>query len=149
MGPDATRENSPQYIDDALSKGFDCEIDLWVLDGETKLGHDYGHYSIELSWLRDRREKLWIHCKNREAVARVAVDNFNWFFHDSDSYTLTSTGYIWCYPGEPAVGPRSIILDFGRADPTGKLEISDAYGVCGDFIGGWGRAPGFASPSAH
>lgn len=142
-GPNPGRENSPQYINEALSAGFDCEIDLWVCDGVTKLGHNHGQYPIDLDWMRERKENLWVHCKNHEAVAMMASDTLNWFFHDSDSYTLTSKGYVWSYPGVAVAGSTSIVLHFGRSDPTRRGDLAKAYGICGDFVGGWGSAAVF------
>lgn len=148
IGPYPARENSPQYLDEALMGGFDCEIDFWVLDGVMKLGHDHGQYPIDLGWLRDRQKRLWIHCKNPEAVAMMANESFNWFFHNTDAYTLTSEGYVWSYPGAPFVGSKAVIVYFGRHDPTRGGDISSAYGICGDFVGRWGDVRDSAAPLA-
>jgi len=40
-------ENEPTYIDLALSKGYDVEIDVWYVDGLLYLGHDKPQYGIE------------------------------------------------------------------------------------------------------
>jgi len=39
-GPNPLRENSIDYIEEAISEGFDVEIDLWVEDNQCHLGHD-------------------------------------------------------------------------------------------------------------
>jgi hypothetical protein len=62
------RENHPDYIDEAINLGYDVEIDIWVVDGYIFLGHDYPDYKIDIGWLTDRLDKLWIHCKNIEAI---------------------------------------------------------------------------------
>ena len=41
------KENSPLYIDNAIKKGFDVEIDIWYYNKELKLGHDYPEYRID------------------------------------------------------------------------------------------------------
>ena len=41
-------ENKPSYIDEALSKGFDVEIDVWFVEGNWYLGHDTWQYEIDL-----------------------------------------------------------------------------------------------------
>jgi hypothetical protein len=38
-GPNKERENSPQYIQEALDLKYDVEVDVWVND-EIWLGHD-------------------------------------------------------------------------------------------------------------
>jgi hypothetical protein len=45
-GPNATTENHPDQIKTAWSLGFDCEIDLRVVDGKLWLGHDEPQYQI-------------------------------------------------------------------------------------------------------
>ena len=57
-------ENEPNYIDKAISNGFDVEIDMWWIDGKTFLGHDIPQYEVDDKWLEERMDKLWIHCKN-------------------------------------------------------------------------------------
>ena len=39
-GKQPERENTVQYINEALDKGFDVEIDLWGKDNFLYLGHD-------------------------------------------------------------------------------------------------------------
>ncbi len=58
-------ENEPTYIDLAIKKGFDVEIDVWFIDGILYLGHDEAQYGSDFRWFRDRLSKIWIHCKNR------------------------------------------------------------------------------------
>ena len=33
-------ENNPDYILKAIDKGYDCEIDVWLLKNTIYLGHD-------------------------------------------------------------------------------------------------------------
>ena len=61
-------ENKPNYIDNAIYEGFDVEIDVWYKDNQLYLGHDKPQYSITIEWIENRKEKLWIHCKNIEAI---------------------------------------------------------------------------------
>jgi len=34
------RENKFKYINEVISQGFDCEIDLWLIENKLFLGHD-------------------------------------------------------------------------------------------------------------
>jgi hypothetical protein len=61
-------ENRPAYIQDTLVLGYDVEIDVWYIDGLIYLGHDKPQYGIDFRWIQDRFNRLWIHCKNVEAV---------------------------------------------------------------------------------
>ena len=47
-------ENEPKYVNDALKKGYDVEIDLWFVDGFFWLGHDKPQYEKALNWLTRR-----------------------------------------------------------------------------------------------
>ena len=38
--PNPKMENSPSYIDIAISSGYDVEIDIRFIDGKFYLGHD-------------------------------------------------------------------------------------------------------------
>lgn len=93
-----TPENHPDYIDQAIKEGFDVEVDVWVLQGRYFLGHDRPKYEVRKSWLAERSDSLWIHCKNFEALSHLEGTGLNYFWHEEDSFALTSKGYIWEYP---------------------------------------------------
>ena len=57
-------ENNPNYIDTAIEQGYDVEIDLRYHQHEFWLGHDEPNYEVTLKWLTDRKDFLWIHCKD-------------------------------------------------------------------------------------
>lgn len=125
-------ENSLSSIMRALENGFDVEVDIWKIgDDDLWLGHDNPQYFIiDKSILNDTR--LWIHAKNLEAL-QYLCEHFpesNFFWHQEDDFTLTSTNYIWTYP-EKDVGKRSIIV----AQTYDQLDLileTYAYGVCTD-----------------
>ena len=75
--------------------GFDIEIDVRVVNQIIYLGHDTPDYEVDISFFN---KNMWIHCKNLEAVGIMSKADLNWFWHDNDMLTLTSKGYIWCYP---------------------------------------------------
>lgn len=90
-------ENHPSQIQKALRKGIDCEIDIWCLDKKLYLGHDNPQYETENKFLS--QSGLWIHAKNLDALNWLRGTQFNYFWHQEDKATITSHGYIWCYPG--------------------------------------------------
>ena len=124
-------ENEPAYIDLALNKGIDVEIDIWFKDNALWLGHDKPMYMIPLTWLLGRTPKLWIHCKNIEALIyfNSLSHIFNYFWHETDKATLTSTGIIWAYPNNQPIKNSIAVLPESFND-----DISQALGVCSDFI---------------
>jgi hypothetical protein len=90
-------ENQPDYIKGAIMLGYDVEIDIWAKGDKLYLGHDKPQYPVELNWLEQYSQKLWIHCKNLEALSyfNKLQSDLNYFSHDKDFATLTSKGYIW------------------------------------------------------
>lgn len=125
-GPNPELENKPETILKALSFGFDVEIDIHVVDGQIYLGHDNPQYLIDLSFLQNNR--LWIHCKNKNALELMSrVEGVHYFWHQSDTYTLTSKGIIWTYTGADLIPGSICVL------PKSGQNISDCRGVCTDF----------------
>jgi hypothetical protein len=132
-GPNPSNENSPNYIKSAIDKGYDCEIDFWFIKEELFLGHDKPMYKIEEKFLFDLSSKLWIHCKNLGALEFVTrADGFlNGFWHQQDSYTLTTKGFIWTYPNQPTTY-KSILVHLNYYDP--QFAKNPIAGVCSDFM---------------
>lgn len=132
-GPDKNKENSPAYIDAAIDLGYDVEIDLWYCDGSFILGHDRPQYKINYEWLMNRKSKIWIHCKNTEAISMMNENTeFNYFWHENDTVTLTSKGYIWAYPGKQPIKNSIAVMPEIYND-----TLSDCIGICSDFVGNY------------
>ena len=123
-------ENRPDYIDEAIHAGYDVEIDVWLNDGVLYLGHDSIQYEITPLWLNQRVGKLWIHCKNTDAIEYFHnIGGFNYFWHQEDTLTLTSRGHLWVYPGkQPVKGSIAVMPELFNDD------VSKCYGVCSDYI---------------
>ena len=122
-------ENKPEYILNALSKGYDVEIDIWFTDS-LYLGHDEPQYKIEYEFLL--QSGLWIHCKNIKALNYLKDNNNakNYFYHNVDDVTLTSKGLFWTYPGKELT--KYSIAVMPEIEYFFNLEI--CLGVCSDYI---------------
>jgi hypothetical protein len=132
-------ENEPTYIDLAIKKGFDVEIDIWAIEEkygtQLWLGHDKPLYGIDMNFIRERIPYLWIHCKNIDAVHYLKNHEdgqyTNYFWHQNDDFTLTSFGFIWTYPLKDVTTDSVIVLTDKSND---ELErVSNAYGICTDY----------------
>ena len=122
-------ENKPQYIDEAIDLGYDVEIDLWFIDGRVYLGHDEPQYEVDDSWLGERTDKLWVHCKNVESLNWIRSTILHYFWHEEDTLTLTSENYIWVYPGkQPIIGSIAVMPERSNDD------VSKCIGICSDVI---------------
>lgn len=133
-GPNKELENSPPAIDAAIEACRNVEIDLWVCDGKPVLGHGVGtpFYSVQWNWLRERSNNLWIHCKNIEALVTLAEEApayWHYFWHQEDTVTLTSRGFIWAYPGkQPISGSIAVLPEMYRDN------CLQASGICTDYV---------------
>lgn len=129
-GVDRLLENTTSYIMDAISLGYDVEIDLWYVDNKLYLGHDFAQYEISYEFIN--QSNLWIHCKNIEALEYLTdVGNCNnFFYHQEDDVTLTSKGILWTYPGKKLTKHSIAVLpEFKKFE-----NINISYGICSDFI---------------
>lgn len=139
-GSNPLKENKPDYIDEAISKGYDVEIDVRynLFENKFYLGHDEEQYVVTPYWLAQRMDNLWIHCKNIDALYHFSSNTggYNYFWHQEDDFTLTSKGYIWTYPGKTYTLKSVIVM------PEWKLNISNfkdllvygSYGICTDYV---------------
>jgi hypothetical protein len=124
-------ENEPTYIDLAIKKGYEVEIDIWYKDNILWLGHDEPQYGVDFRWFRDRFLKLWIHCKNIEAVLFFKEYPYkcNYFWHEEDTLTLTSLNHIWVFPGKQPIKNSIAVMPELYND-----DVSQCLGICSDYI---------------
>jgi len=133
-GP-SLNENHPDHIDNSIASGFDVEIDVWINGYEIFLGHDEPQYEIADQFLEKRRNVLWCHAKNIQALKWLVENNFNTFFHDTDDYTLTSKGFIWAYPGTTLIEGSICVMPEMANDPEYLAKnINIIHGVCSDYV---------------
>tara|TARA_A100001011_G_scaffold400690_1_gene517632 strand:+ start:2682 stop:3116 length:435 start_codon:yes stop_codon:yes gene_type:complete len=131
-GPNLERENDPDYILEAINAGYDVEIDVWYVDNNFFLGHDEPQHLIDESFLKNKN--LWCHAKNVDALNEMLRCDIHCFWHEKDTVTLTSKGYIWAYPGmQPIKNSIAVMPELNDDD------ISECTGICSDRIEAWGR----------
>jgi hypothetical protein len=122
-------ENNPVHIFNLLKNNIQVEIDVWFKDGNILLGHDEPQHIIDYEFLK--QDGLWCHAKNLNALYYMIQNNIkNYFWHQEDYFTLTSSKYIWTYPTN-LVTDKSIIVDLSK---NWKNKNYDCFGVCVDFL---------------
>jgi len=131
FGPNPQRENTESYILEALELGYDCEIDVWIINNTLWLGHDQPEIQTSNTFLSNHKDRLWIHCKNHHALQYAIVNHYNCFFHDKDAYTLTSHGFIWGNI-DSIILPNMICVMPEKYNEIPFLQ--PCYGICSDFI---------------
>ena len=130
-GPQPDRENSPNYINEAIEAGYNVEIDIWFVNNKRYLGHDNPIYEIKYNFLFDSR--FWLHAKNGEAFYKLLNDKnyyFNVFWHTNEDWILTSKKHIWTFPNKYLFTNSICVLPELGYDG----DIKKCYGICSDFI---------------
>lgn len=128
---DTNTENSPRKIEFCIKSGYDVEVDIRYIHRDWWLGHDESQYKVSVEWINKISKKLWIHCKNYEALFKCH-NQWNYFWHEKDKYTITSKGYIWAYPG-CSVNHRSVCV-MPEWNNYKIDNIREAYAICSDNI---------------
>jgi hypothetical protein len=130
-GPNSIDENKPDYLLEAINKGYYVETDLWVIDNKLFLGHDKPQYEINIDFLLNIKDKLFCHCKNISALYFI-INNYSeieCFYHDKDECVLTSKNHIWNFPGSELT-MSSICVMPERVN----YKVTNCFGICSDFI---------------
>lgn len=132
-------ENNPNYIESAIKKGYDVEVDVRYDSSTEKvwLGHDFPQYEVDISWITNLKNYLWIHCKDLNSLYFFSkINELNYFWHQTDDFTLTSKKYIWTYPGK-SYSPFSVIVTpekYIGIDNLIDLKKNNCYGICSDYV---------------
>jgi hypothetical protein len=128
-GPNPDRENSPDYITEALDKGYNVEVDVWHDGDNFWLGHDKPTYVVDESFLTN--SMLWCHAKEYSSLQKMTENpSIHCFWHQTDDYTITSKGHIWAYPGQHT-GKNTICV---MPEVSRMSHPNECLGVCSDFV---------------
>ena len=94
-------ENTIDAMMKCFERGFMVEIDIRLIDGKLYLGHDGPQEEVELQFLLKHGKKIFIHCKNIEALLYLKAYNntLNVFGLSRDPFVLTSGGDVFCAVG--------------------------------------------------
>ena len=132
-GPEPEFENNPSQVKKAISKGLDCEVDVWFINGHFFLGHDEPTYPVKESFLENI--KLWCHAKTLTCLNKMLSNkNIHCFWHQEDQFTLTSNKYIWTFPNQP-VCENSVIVQLEPENSNSNFSRNElkCYGICTDY----------------
>lgn len=133
-GPNKNLENQPDTIKTSLGEGFDVEIDLWVVNGRLYLGHDEPMYNITEEFITT--PGMWVHAKSLGTLHWLVNSklDINYFWHENDSYTLTSKGYIWAYPGKSLTTSCVMVMPEWEDQTLNNARTADCYAICSDYV---------------
>jgi hypothetical protein len=127
------RENAPEFLQSAIDKGFDIEVDIRYINGEWWLGHDGPQYQIAKPFDLFDNSKVWWHCKNFAALDKLQGSDLNYFWHQEDDHTLTSKGVIWTYPGKE-IGINNVIVMPETVMSLDEIKKLKCFAICSDLV---------------
>lgn len=131
-GPNKKLENNPFQVEHALSLGYDCEVDLWAVNGELWLGHDAPQYMIDEQFVNNIG--LWIHAKNLAALRYLRSTQAQYFWHENDKFTLTSRELIWTNPGNDLTSISVMVMPEHVDQSLESAINAQCYAICSDYI---------------
>jgi len=132
------KENTPEYIQNAINLGYDCVVDVSVLEGILYFNQTNNHlYIIDWQFIINNRKYLWLRCKNRETLnylvgfsyLRLILNNIVFTYNKEK---LKICEYIW----SPKYEINEYLIDTIIVMPEmNKWKThSEALGVCSDYI---------------
>lgn len=132
---DKTQENKKYYIQEAIDLGYDVEIDVRKKrNGSLWLGHDECENPVELEWLLERKDNLWIHAKNYRALSGLIDEGLRVFYHLAEAHTVIgNTKIIWSHNLVEA-DKKSIIPLIDEELLNFYDGTKEYYGICSDFV---------------
>ena len=125
-------ENTKHYIQSAIDLGYDVEVDVRSVDGILFLGHDTPDYEVSIQWLLDRKDNLWIHCKDFDSLSTLLPHCLRLFFHEKEQYSIISNKLIWAHNLD-LVNSKCIIPLLHISDIDSWIPTS-VFGICSDYI---------------
>ena len=126
-GPKEKFENKIEYVQNALDKGYEVEVDVRFENDKFFLGHDYNQFEVDKNFLLNK--KIWCHAKTKDALSALEKIKAHYFWHQEDDYTITSKGFVWTYPGKSLLTNSICVLP----EIVNYKEIN-CLGICSDYI---------------
>jgi len=141
-GPNTDTENKPEQIQFALDHNFDVEIDVWYHNWQDTgfkwwLGHDQPQTEISMSYLKSLPlDRVWIHAKDITTLEKLTIESWpiHYFYHENDPVTLTSSRYLWTYPGKQLTEKSIMLLPEVTGMEHINLYAKQVYGICSDYV---------------
>jgi len=126
-GPNEKLENKIEYVQNALDKGYEVEVDVRFENDKFFLGHDVNQFEVNENFLLNK--KIWCHAKTKDALLALEKIKAHYFWHQEDDYTITSKGFVWTYPGKSLLTSSICVLP----EVANYKEIN-CLGICSDYI---------------
>ena len=142
-------ENHPDYICEAIDKGYSWEIDVWFENWSITnnkrveydqyywlTGHDVPTHKISKDFLLkfEVLGVIYAHAKTIPTMYELNKLGIHNFYHDGDRAVYTSQGKIWTNIGQDLTQKSIAVLPEKANMPYKNNELKNCYGICSDNI---------------
>jgi len=129
-GRDPKKENTVEYLLQAVQDGYCIKTDLWVIKGRLVTGNDFPANGIILD--RFEKDKLLIQARNLPALLFLLENGYHCFWRESDDIVLTNKNFVLSFNN--SLIPKCIVMN-----PEKNIisDWSNYLGLCSDFISGY------------
>lgn len=136
VGRTPDKENTIDYIKNALGHNVYVEVDVRTKDDELYLGHDNPQEKIEENWLEN--PKFFVHCKDKSTYDRLKLNkNIKCFMQDDANMVtlIDNSDLYWTNAAfHPATKIPSINFDKMIVHESYKGPKHQFYGIYGDNV---------------
>lgn len=133
-GMNPVRENSVSYIKEALEKGYQVMVDLWLVGTEhLAMGTERALHAVDLAFLKENN--VICHAQTVETLEFLLAHEVHCFYATgADHRALTNGGLIWTQ-GDPKITQRCIMAmpEWFIPDLSSLAHIK-CSGICSDRI---------------
>lgn len=145
FGSQPDRENTIDYLNEAMSLGYHVMADLWWHEGSFWFGNSRPTQKIQgdgRDWLRHASNSLWLHARNPGALLEATDLDLNVFWRQTDQYVLTSWAYLLGFNGVPSYGnafvhvfpQEEFLVDNQQIEKILDWAQHD-HAFCADYVG--------------
>jgi hypothetical protein len=127
-GRQPAEENRLEYLLHAYNECGAIECDIRTHDGKLYYGHDEPIELVDTNLIL--QYQWYCHAKDLDSLCTLLAMGAHVFWHQQDTITLTSKGYIWCYPDVYLIDPMAIWLDF--ENKFDDMNMVGGFGLCSD-----------------
>jgi hypothetical protein len=131
-GQNVDRENTVEYIEEAIAAGYNVKVDAWLMEDKWMLGQHWPATEVPRSFFE--RPEIWTHAKN--LVGYVSLYNnpkVHVFWHNKDDFAITSKGIKWARNYiETSDGIMSIAEDNQTMKGRINGKLTQPLGICCD-----------------
>lgn len=131
-GAKPSRENTIDYLKEAINRGYCIECDIWYDSKNDKfyLGHDKPEHVVYIEFLRD--ERIFVHAKDLITYSKLIKYKDVQCFYEYINYGYSIINdMIWFHKNQANISninEKSIL----HIDDWNKLNKPTIYGIYGD-----------------